>query len=192
VTLSFNCITNNLVGNCDIGENQLTVDVSDAGSNTVLFEFFNTGSERSTIAEIYFDNGSSLFEVASIDKAGKVPSQGVSFSVGATPPNLPGGNGISFSADFSMQADNPAPQWGVNLGESVGITFALASGQTFADVIDELTTGHLRMGLHVINFDDGFDDGSESFVNNPVPIPAAVWLFGSGLLGLVGIARRRR
>ena len=25
-----------------------------------------------------------------------------------------------------------------------------------------------------------------------VPIPAAVWLFGSGLLGLVGVARRRR
>lgn len=27
---------------------------------------------------------------------------------------------------------------------------------------------------------------------NPVPIPAAVWLFGSGLLGLVGIARRKK
>lgn len=26
----------------------------------------------------------------------------------------------------------------------------------------------------------------------PVPVPAAVWLFGSGLLGLVGLARRRR
>jgi len=26
----------------------------------------------------------------------------------------------------------------------------------------------------------------------PVPVPAAVWLFGSGLIGLVGIARRRR
>ena len=27
---------------------------------------------------------------------------------------------------------------------------------------------------------------------NAVPIPAAVWLFGSGLLGLVGIARRKK
>ena len=26
----------------------------------------------------------------------------------------------------------------------------------------------------------------------PIPVPAAVWLFGSGLLGLVGIARRRK
>jgi hypothetical protein len=25
-----------------------------------------------------------------------------------------------------------------------------------------------------------------------VPVPAAVWLFASGLLGLVGIARRRK
>jgi hypothetical protein len=26
----------------------------------------------------------------------------------------------------------------------------------------------------------------------PVPLPAAVWLFGSGLLGLLGIARRKK
>jgi hypothetical protein len=25
----------------------------------------------------------------------------------------------------------------------------------------------------------------------PVPVPAAIWLFGSGLLGLVGVARRK-
>jgi hypothetical protein len=26
---------------------------------------------------------------------------------------------------------------------------------------------------------------------SPVPVPAAAWLFGSGLLGLVGVARRK-
>ena len=32
---------------------------------------------------------------------------------------------------------------------------------------------------------------STDIVNTVVPVPAAVWLFGSGLLGLVGVARRR-
>jgi hypothetical protein len=27
---------------------------------------------------------------------------------------------------------------------------------------------------------------------SPVPVPAVVWLFGSGLLGLIGVARRRK
>ena len=32
---------------------------------------------------------------------------------------------------------------------------------------------------------------STDIVNTAVPVPAAVWLFGSGLLGLVGVARRK-
>jgi hypothetical protein len=31
-----------------------------------------------------------------------------------------------------------------------------------------------------------------SLAPSAVPVPAAVWLFGSGLLGLVGVARRRK
>ena len=32
----------------------------------------------------------------------------------------------------------------------------------------------------------------EYVVIDPVPVPAAIWLFGSGLLGLVGVARSRK
>lgn len=31
----------------------------------------------------------------------------------------------------------------------------------------------------------------EGIVVDPIPVPAAAWLFGSGLLGLMGVARRR-
>ncbi len=40
------------------------------------------------------------------------------------------------------------------------------------------------------------DNGTVTFTGNggppPVPLPAAVWLFGSGVLGLVGVSRRRK
>lgn len=37
-----------------------------------------------------------------------------------------------------------------------------------------------------------FAGGSVGLIVNPIPVPPAVWLFGSGLLGLVGIARRKK
>ena len=35
-------------------------------------------------------------------------------------------------------------------------------------------------------------DGTLTITGNAVPLPAAVWLFGSGLMGLVGVSRRRK
>jgi len=50
------------------------------------------------------------------------------------------------------------------------------------------------IGIHLV-FDLTAGDTANfntSFEVSPVPVPAAVWLFGSGLLGLVGVARRAR
>jgi len=45
-------------------------------------------------------------------------------------------------------------------------------------------------GSTPVAYGDSFTAGNWEVSN--VPVPAAVWLFGSGLLGLVGIARRKK
>ncbi len=44
-------------------------------------------------------------------------------------------------------------------------------------------------GSWTLNFDDGV--ASLTYSAAPVPVPAAVWLFGSALAGIAGVARRR-
>lgn len=45
---------------------------------------------------------------------------------------------------------------------------------------------------HIAGFDTTNDVTSAQFAgSSPVPVPAAVWLFGSGLIGLVGVARKK-
>jgi hypothetical protein len=52
-------------------------------------------------------------------------------------------------------------------------------------------TGAIYLGSNI--YEVHFFDGSVLQIDvQVVPVPAAVWLFGSGLLGLAGIARRRR
>jgi hypothetical protein len=189
VTYGFDCITGNVAGDCSIGEAQLTVDVTDAGAGQVLFTFNNAGPEASSITDVYFDDGSisSISAIASIDNS--VP--GVNFSIGAAPPDLPGGNSISpaFNATVGLTADSnpPTQPRGVNPGETLGILVDLSAGVSYADLLSDISSMDLRIGIHVQGYATG---GSESFINN-VPVPAAVWLFGSGLLGLVGVARRK-
>ena len=90
---------------------------------------------------------------------------------------------------FSTQAMPSPVKNGVGPGESVAIEFTLQGGQTLQDVIDQLTTGQLRIGLHVIAFDS---EGSESFVNRPVPEPTTAALVGGGLLALALRGRKGR
>lgn len=191
VSYAFFNITNNNAGDAAIGEAQLSVEVTDIGvdANEVKFIFSNSGPDASAINAIYFDDGT-LLGIASVDNS----DDGVSFSQDAAPPDLPGGENLvpefNVTAGFLADADNPAPTNGVNPGESVGIVFDLKSGKTFDDVIEDLQTRRLRIGLHVIDFESG---GSESFVN-VVPLPASAWSGMSMLVLLAGFAwvRRRR
>jgi len=176
-----------------IGEAQMFVELLDLGGQ-VEFVFSNIGPELSSITDVYFDDGV-LLGIASIQNTLGL----VEFSQYATPPELPGGNNLTppfvTTAGFSADSDPPAQPLGVNPGETLGITFELIAGSFYSDVITELASGELRIGIHIQGYASG---GSESFVNDgifdpggQVPAPSALILAGFGT-GLVNWLRKRR
>jgi len=80
------------------------------------------------------------------------------------------GAGLSINAQGGIQSDENA-------------TSSITSGGPF-----DLMSVTVAFGLT-----DQTGVGFSGFVEQtPVPVPAAVWLFGSGLMGLVAVARRRK
>jgi len=183
--IGFDCLTHDDADDCQIGESQLSVEITDQGGGVVRFHFRNAGPEPSAISEVYFDDGSLLALSSVID------GPGVDFEPDASPPDLPGGQNaippFHVTEGFLAQSVPSPVMNGVGPAEWVKIDFALQGGQSYADVISELTTGELRIGIHVIGFASG---GSESFINPPVPEPGSGALLGSGLTA-IGIHRRR-
>lgn len=108
------------------------------------------------------------------------------------------------------------PQWNFLPTKSVGVGVLTAAGSSFMSFVGpsvhlfDATFVAMADGISVLtmtdenpNFADfagldGFDydaSGELNFLSTEikvVPVPAAVWLFGSGLIGLVGVARRKK
>ena len=165
----FDIVADNPV-NGAIGEAQLSMVVTDPGAGQVLFTFANAGPEPCSITDVYFDDADEGV-LAALANISNTPGS-VEFSQYASPSNLPEGETLNpefITTDgFSADSDSPPPVKGVNPGESLGITFQLAGGMTFQDVIIALNGALLRAGIHVQAFASG---GSESFVNIACPGP---------------------
>ena len=199
VTYSFQQLNDNNNANVGVGgSNQLLVDITDI-SGDVNFTFTNNVGTSSSITAVYFDDleEDGLFDDISNDVLGASGENGdVSFSDDATPGNLPQGNSIGFSADFSGDSASPPIPNGVNdAGEFVRFLGELDDDTSFNAVIAAITSGDFNIGLSVqSNQGRGADryvlsvpgDGGPS----EVPLPAAAWLFGSALLGFAGFKRK--
>jgi len=110
-------------------------------------------------------------------------------------------SGGTITPTFSWTGTNPTLLAADTAGMgNVGDFFSFG-----ADTDGSAGSGDLMAGaIFTVNFSDGSSAfaslantcGAQCSVasvsTTVVPVPAAVWLFGSGLLGLAGIARRRR
>ena len=107
------------------------------------------------------------------------------------------------------------PQWNFLPTKSVGAGVLTAAGSSFMSFVGpsvhlfDATFVATANGISVLTMTDeipsfgdfagldGFDYDASGELNflitevKVVPVPAAVWLFGSGLIGLIGVARRK-
>ena len=118
-------------------------------------------------------------------------------AIGARPALLQDGNWF-FGPNITFTNSN----WqSVNLTGLTSADFVGSGGLTpdFSASGSVISFGYTRSNTNnnstsLIETNSGIDNWSFVLTTQPVsavPVPAAVWLFGSGLLGLVGVARRR-
>ena len=182
----FSCITNNSPENCSILDAQIQMEVTAFSATQVRFDFRNTGSQDSSIADVYFDD---LLIPLLGTPATIVNGSGVSFSAGCSPGDLPGGNPFGFASSYCADSDSPTQPNGVNPGETLGLIYTLQGGATFANVIGALNSDDFVVGIHVQGFANG---GSEAAVSDAsVPEPSTLLLSGLGFFGLAARLRRR-
>jgi hypothetical protein len=96
--------------------------------------------------------------------------------------------GDSFSVLFPVLEG----QWGGTYFPLANVNFQCtgALSGTFTCFAEHLLTNAEDPGYSGVGPYDVYQWELHGTLTQPVPIPAAIWLFGSGLLGLVGVARR--
>lgn len=98
------------------------------------------------------------------------------------PINADGFGNFDIKLDGFVLASGGTSVWTIDLGLT-GIT-----DSDFND-LSSIPPGNTQT-FAALKFAQG--PGDDSAFGAVVPVPAAVWLFGSGLLGLIGIARRKQ
>jgi len=185
--------------NIDIGSSSLNPLTVTAGSNPILWGLIS--AEGTTQLNTFMNTASTMTSQQIVD------SQTVN-SVVPVKSTMDGWrNQLGLSTPAGTEATLPASDpaswnttWGLagNLGGNMGA----ASFQGNLDSVLTLIKGQARVGAQLNVFSDvgravltsnGMFSirGGAGCELQPVPIPAAAVLFGSGLIGLIGIARRK-
>jgi hypothetical protein len=120
----------------------MVVTEEDGGVSLVIT---NEGGEDASIVGVYFDDRQSVLTDGVI-----VNGDGVVFEEGGSPADLPGGNKLAppFETSIFFTADPNAPDGGISADEQLELQFDLGEGFTFDDLLEQLASGELRIGLN--------------------------------------------
>ena len=186
---SFECGTNNSAANCSQSEAYLGLAVEDTALGA-SFTLTNSGPNISHIKKVWIDDDLGILDILSSPGTSPSQSAGVDFSnFSESTRNI---GGLGFQAEGEARKNGAAAN-GVTSGvipeESLSYDFALTGTNTFNMLIAALNAGTFNVGVHVGSYYDG---GSEKLSISTIPVPAAFWLFGTALIGFIGLSRRTK
>ena len=165
-----------------------------SNASTYYLETNNLSQPGNLASVTLTDNGSNVdITVAAISPSIKVA--GLGFNLDGNPASI---TCSSKPANYSCNVGSFQYNGGGNFSDqadpsdfSVGNRYPSFSftleGYNEADFIANANGNLFATHVYLNEVDTGFAYGG-----TVVPVPASVWLFGSGLLGLVGVARRKR
>lgn len=195
VTVSGGTITVNGVptmsGTVNQTNNAITLNVTGrlgavSGFPMLYDERWNVDNCTFTTSGTCSNNGNTVYQSFSTGTATTVGSGG--------PATITGRAASAFAADQNADGKTDykaALVSGGQVGSDWGGFFGAGYLEVWSIRLLSTNSSGLQSGFNVDTI-YGTAGGDFAQYTNPIPVPAAVWLFGSGLLGLVGIARRKK
>jgi hypothetical protein len=181
-----NSLAFNTAGNVDVYD-QIQYGIDALGSPyqgtsyskfDVSFDIATTGLIGST------DYFAVLFDTPTVRNLYFNPDGTIStYNIGSGSSGVIGSYTDSQFMHVDMTFDIAANQWDISLDNTL----------LYSDAMDASYLRSIRFSHGIIS---GIDPSATTYIDNvrisAVPVPAAIWLFASGLLGLTGMAKRRQ